>query len=81
MRINRGKHWREKVARELNMLRVSCHRPALPPNKKNAPTRFTSIKLKAIGNPVAIRTNRLPKMSTRANCHSTNIHLTVKLIC
>jgi len=77
IRINKGTGSRVKLATEAKRLWVRCIRPISPPQKRSAPATLIIRKQKATGNPVAIKSIRLPKMIRSINCHSNGVHLTV----
>ncbi|MCK4823725.1 hypothetical protein KA005_48680, partial [bacterium] len=73
----KGTGSRTKVAKEVQMLIISCSRPIAPPKKTYIPTTLMSMKQNATGIPVSIKTTRLPNMSNSTSCHSNGVYLIV----
>lgn len=77
MSTNKGRGNRVKVLTDVKKLGISSSIPMDPPMKKNAPTILMSMKQKATGSPIVMRTIRLPKITMIINHHSTEGHLAV----
>jgi len=67
------------LAIEECMLRTSCDKPASPPQNKYTPTMLNSKKVKATGNPEAMRIIKQPKIISNISHQSKSCSSLIEL--
>jgi hypothetical protein len=73
MRINSATGSSTKVVKEVDMLRIICSKPLVPPKKTYTPTTLIIMKEKAMGIPVTMRIIRTPKMIRSSHSHPMEV--------